>query len=144
MPTAEVLGPIVGPDAVLPFYSCRVAAGFPSPAQDHMEKRINFNELLNAHAPQVYTARAMGDSMQGIGLYDGDLMVVDRSLEVRPGAIVIAAINGEVFVKRFCREQGNIVLRPENPAYKPRFIMEGDELEIWGVVTHNLRDQQHG
>ncbi|EQM71747.1 umuDC operon protein-like protein [Aquipseudomonas alcaligenes OT 69] len=109
-----------------------------------MEKRINFNELLNANAPQVYTARAMGDSMQGIGLYDGDLMVVDRSLEVRPGAIVIAAINGEVFVKRFCREQGNIVLRSENPAYKPRFIMEGDELEIWGVVTHNLRDQQHG
>lgn len=144
MPTAEVLGPIAGPDAVLPLYSHRVSAGFPSPAQDHLEGRVNFNDLLNAHAPQVYAARAIGDSMQGIGIFDGDLMVVDRSLEVRPGAIVIAAINGEVFVKRFCREQGNIVLRPENAAYRPRFILEGDELEVWGVVTHSLRDLQHG
>ena len=83
--------------------------------------------------------------MQGAGIFDGDLLVVSRALPAEHGAIVVASLNGEAFVKRFQREQKQIVLRSENPSYAPRYVLEGDELLIWGVVTHSIRGhRQHG
>ncbi|BBT15092.1 peptidase S24 [Metapseudomonas otitidis] len=126
----------------LPLFSSLVPAGFPSPAQDHLEERLSLDELLNIHAPHVFIARAVGDSMTGAGLFDRDLMVIDRAREPKPGHVVVAMLNGETFVKRLDKQQGQWVLRSENPAYPPRYVLESDELQIWGVVGDSLR--HHG
>ncbi|WP_271105096.1 LexA family protein [Pseudomonas tohonis] len=128
--------------AELPLFSSLVPAGFPSPAQDHLEERLSLDELLNIHAPHVFIARAVGDSMTGAGLFDRDLMVIDRAKEPKPGHVVVAMLNGETFVKRLDKQQGQWVLRSETPAYPPRYVLESDELQIWGVVGDSLR--HHG
>ncbi|RTR58809.1 translesion error-prone DNA polymerase V autoproteolytic subunit [Pseudomonas aeruginosa] len=128
----------------LPLYAFRVPAGFPSPAQDHLEREISLDEILHIRAPHTYLVRSGGDSMIGAGIHDGDLMVVDRSQEAEPGDIVIAAVNGEPTVKRLVREFGQVVLRAENSKYPPRYILEGDELLIWGVVRYTIRCHNNG
>lgn len=127
------------PGGALPLYSFRVPAGFPSPAQDHIEREISLDELLGLRLPQTYLIRIDGNSMSGAGIYDGDLGVVDRSLEPKHGLIVVAALNHEPLVKRFCREDGVVVLRSENPAFAPRYVLEGDELMVWGVMPYSVR-----
>jgi DNA polymerase V len=135
----EVVGGAFAPGAKLPLYSFKVPAGFPSPAQDHLEQEISLDELFQLRAPHTYLVRVCGDSLKGIGIFDGDLLVVDRSADAQPGDIVIAALNGEPIAKRFCKEGGQIVLRSENPAYPPRYVLDGDELAIWGVVRFSVR-----
>lgn len=139
MGNAIIIGPLAQSSTELPFYSDYVPAGFPSPAQDHLQQKISLDELLNINAPQTFLAQACGDSMVGVGLFDKDVMVVDKAIHPGNRDIVIALINGDQFVKRYCIEQGQTVLRSENPAYPPRFVMEGDELLIWGVVTSWVR-----
>ena len=120
----------------LPFYSCSVSAGFPSPADDHLDGELNLNEFLIHHPAATFFVRVSGSSMLGAGIHDGDLLIVDRSLEPRDGKIIIAAINGELTVKRL-REQGDkISLEPENKNYPSIELMEGDEMQVWGVVTN--------
>lgn len=123
----------------LPLYGFRVPAGFPSPAQDHLEREISLDEILDIRAPHTYLVRASGDSMEGAGIFDGDLMVVDRSKEAQTGDIVIAALNSEPLVKRLACEGKQVVLRAESPRYAPRYILKGDELSIWGVVRFSVR-----
>ncbi|MFZ5936707.1 LexA family protein [Pseudomonas sp. HS6-2] len=135
----SILGPITGGSAAVPRYLFRVPAGFPSPAADHMEQPISLDELLNLRAPHIYLVRIDGDSMQGAGIFDGDLVLVDRSIQPRHGHIVIAAVNGEPLCKRLQRVAGQVLLRSENPRYAPRYIMEGDDFMIWGVVTFSVR-----
>lgn len=135
----SILGPITGGGTAVPRYLFRVPAGFPSPAADHMEQPISLDELFNLRAPHIYLVRIDGDSMQGAGIYDGDLVLVDRSIEARHGHIVIAAVNGEPLCKRLQRVAGQVLLRSENPRYAPRYIMEGDDFMIWGVVTFSVR-----
>lgn len=134
-----ILGPIACGSASLPCYLFRVPAGFPSPAADHMEQPLSLDDLFNLRAPHMYLVRIDGDSMQGAGIFDGDLVIVDRALEARHGHIVIAAVNGEPLCKRLHRVGGEVALRSENPRYPPRYILEGDELAIWGVVTFSVR-----
>ncbi|OWJ98224.1 peptidase S24 [Pseudomonas sp. A46] len=125
-----------------PFFSFRVPAGFPSPAQDHLERTISLDEILEIRAPHTYLVRAGGDSMIGAGIYDGDLMVVNRAKEALDGHIVVAAVNGEPTVKRLHIEETQpkqVSLHSENPKYAPRYILEGDELLIWGVVGYSIR-----
>ncbi|UVE19159.1 translesion error-prone DNA polymerase V autoproteolytic subunit [Pseudomonas sp. LS44] len=138
-----ILGPLALGGQALPLYSSLVSAGFPSPAADHIEAEISLDELLNLRAPHMYIAQAVGDSMIGIGIFDRDWLVVDRSLEVVSGDIVIAALNNDPLVKRFHRHGQQIILHAENPAYPPRYILEGDELRIWGVVTDSIRRHRH-
>lgn len=99
-----ILGPVAGSGASLRLYSSKVSAGFPSPAQDHLEREISLDEILQIRAPHTYLVRAGGDSMIRAGIHDGDLMVVDRSREAEPGDIVIAAVNGEPTVKRLAKD----------------------------------------
>lgn len=141
MGNASFLCALASSSAVLPFLSARVPAGmgFPSPAADHIERKVSLDELLDIDAPQTYLVRAHGESMTGVGIFHDDVMVVNRALEVAPGEIVVAAINGDTLVKKFCREGDQIILRSENPKYPPRYVLEGDELMIWGVVIANLR-----
>lgn len=139
MASATILGPVGSSDIELPFFSSRVPAGFPSPAQDHLEQKLSLDELLEIDAPHTFLVRADGESMEGAGIFDGDVLVVSRALQASSGDIVIAAINGDTFVKRLSMDGKLIVLRSENPKFAPRFIMEGDELLIWGVVTASIR-----
>lgn len=139
MASATILGPVGGSTIELPFFSSRVPAGFPSPAQDHLEQKLSLDELLEIDAPHTFLVRADGESMIGAGIFDGDVLVVSRALQASSGDIVIAAINGDTFVKRLSMDGKLIVMRSENPKFAPRFIMEGDELLIWGVVTANIR-----
>ncbi|WP_052469418.1 LexA family protein [Pseudomonas massiliensis] len=136
---ATILGRLGPCSARLPIYSFRVPAGFPSPATDHLERAISLDELLSLRAPHVYLARIEGDSMVGAGIFDGDLVIVDRAIEPSHGQVVIAAVNGEPVCKRLHRRSGEVALLSENRGYPPRYILDGDELQIWGVVTFSLR-----
>lgn len=143
MATAHILGPAGGASTPLPLYSSKVSAGFPSPAQDHLEMRISLDDLLKIHSPHIYLVRVIGDSMKDIGLFDADIMVVDRSKDAALNQIVIASLNGEPFVKRYTKENNQIVLRAENKKFAPRYVMEGDQFEVWGVVTDSIRRLLH-
>lgn len=137
--TIDYLGHLRYGGELYPYFAFQVPAGFPSPAQDHLEPEISLDELFNLRAPHTYLVRVSGDSMVLTGIFDGDLLIVDRSLEVKHRDIVIAALNNEPMVKRFCREGGLLVLRSENAKYAPRYIMESDELSVWGVVRYSVR-----
>ncbi len=141
MGNASFLCLLKSSSALLPFLSARVPAGmaFPSPAADHIERKISLDELLDIDAPQTYLVRAYGESMTGVGIFHDDVMVVNRALDAASGEVVIAAINGDTLVKTFCREGDQIILRSENPKYAPRYVLEGDEFMVWGVVIANLR-----
>ncbi|AXO88462.1 peptidase S24 [Pseudomonas parafulva] len=138
--TISILGTAFGGAELLPLYSFSVPAGFPSPAADHLEGHISLDELFDIRAPHVYLVRIEGDSMQGAGIYSGDLVLVDRGREAEHGDIVIAAINTEPVCKRLHRRDGVVILKSENPAYAPRYVLESDELTIWGVVRYSVRD----
>ena len=145
MATATILGPLGSSISELPFFSARVPAGFPSPAQDHLEQKLSLDELFDVDAPHTFLVRADGESMMGIGIFDGDVMVVNRAMPARHRDIVIAAINGDTFVKRLIQGGQQIVLQSENPKFAPRYILEGDELLIWGVVIGSIRrHHNHG
>lgn len=120
----------------LPFYQHSVSAGFPSPAEDEIEEKLDLNELLIKHPVSTFFLRVSGSSMIKAGIHHNDILVVDRSIEPSHGKIVIASLNGELTVKRLCREGGKIRLLAENDAYAPIEITEGIELHIWGVVTN--------
>lgn len=138
-----ILGPLATGGEKLPLYSFRVPAGFPSPAADHIEKHISLDELFDIRAPHVYLVKIDGDSMQGAGIFSGDLVVVDRSVDPVSGDIVIAALNSEPFCKRLRLRDNAVILLSENPKYPARHVMEGDELVIWGVVKYSVRDHDH-
>ena len=123
----------------LPLYGSRIAAGFPSPADDHQEDSLDLNEHLVKHPAATFFVRVEGDSMTGAGIHHGDLLVVDRAIEPRPGHIVVAVVNGELTVKRLEARNGKLWLMPENPDYPPLEIREGMEFLIWGVVAHAVR-----
>lgn len=120
----------------LPLYGSKVAAGFPSPADDYMEERLDLNEYLVQHPSATFFVRVSGTSMVNAGIQEGDILVVDRSLEHGHGKIVIAAVDGELTVKRL-HQQGEVIkLMPENPAFEPIDISQNDNVHIWGVVTN--------
>ncbi|MCD5990115.1 translesion error-prone DNA polymerase V autoproteolytic subunit [Pseudomonas sp. CDFA 553] len=141
--TVTVLGPVSTGGEKLPLYSFHVPAGFPSPAADHIEKHLSLDELFDIRAPHVYLVKIEGDSMQGAGIYSGDIVIVDRSLYAEHGDIVIAALNSEPVCKRLHMRDNVCMLTSENPKYPPRHVMESDELVIWGVVKYSVRDHDN-
>ncbi len=122
----------------LPLFASRVAAGFPSPADDYVESRLDLNELLIQRREATYFLRVKGDSMLGAGIHPGDLIVVDRSIEPQDGNVVVAEIDGALTIKRLRLGAGNPELHPDNPAYPVIRCKEGQELRIWGVVTSSV------
>ena len=125
----------------VPMYSNRVAAGFPSPADDYLEDKIDLNQYLVKHPAATFLVRASGESMINAGIFPDDILVVDRSLKAEDGKVVIAVVDNELTVKRYRKRGKNIVLEPENEAYDPIIISEESEAFVWGVVTnviHNL------
>ncbi|MYL84774.1 translesion error-prone DNA polymerase V autoproteolytic subunit [Desulfovibrio aerotolerans] len=119
----------------LPLYLAPVSAGFPSPAEDYLDKALDLNELLIAHPAATFYVRASGDSMRDAGIHSGDILVVDRAVEPTHGRVVIAALDGELTVKRLRYTGGRLFLVPENPDYAPLEVSPEASFEIWGVVT---------
>ena len=126
-------------DPRIPFFSEGVAAGFPSPAVGEVNGTLDLNELCVRHPAATYFVRARGESMNGAGIEDGDVLVVDRSLSVNSGAIIIAALNGEFTVKRLEIQGDRVRLLPENPAYSPIEISENSGAEFFGTVTFVIK-----
>jgi len=116
----------------------KVPAGFPSPAADHAQERIDLNKQLIRNKEATYIFRVKGDSMIGAGIYEGDALLVDRSMDPKHNNIVIAQLNNEFTVKRLYRRGGVVKLIAENNIYPPRLIKEEDDFLVWGVVTFNL------
>lgn len=130
--------PLTANPLVLGLFSEAVRAGFPSPATDFSQKRIDLNDHLFINRESSFLFRVMGDSMINIGIFEGDTIIVDRSIEPRHRHIVLAIIDEEFTVKRLYRRGKVVRLLAENPAYPPIDFVEGQELRIWGVVTFNL------
>jgi DNA polymerase V len=123
----------------LPLYGNAVSAGFPSPTDDFIETTLDLNEHLIPHPSSTFFVRAIGDSMIDVGIFSGDILVVDRSISPDDGHIVIAAIDGELTVKRLYRKNGECALLAENPDYPKIPINDSQSLMIWGVVIHSIR-----
>lgn len=118
-----------------PIYLESVKAGFPSPADDFIDKKLDLNEYLVKHPVATFFVRVTGDSMINCGIQSGDILVVDRALEAYDGNVVVAVINSDLTVKRLKTKNGKVTLMPENPNYKPIEVTAEDNFSIWGVVT---------
>ncbi|HAW44939.1 MAG TPA: DNA polymerase V [Sutterella sp.] len=125
----------------IPIAGSSVQAGFPSPAESYAQDAIDFNDILVKCPPATFAVRAKGSSMVEAGIAEGDLLVVDRSIEARPGSIVIMRVNDEFTVKRLLKNGDGIYLHPENTSgeFTDIYPTEGDEWEIFGVVTFVLK-----
>lgn len=122
-----------------PLVQHKISAGFPSPAADYVEKGLDLNAYLVQHKEASFFFEVVGDSMSGIGIIGGDIVLVDRSVTPVHGHIVLAVIDGEYTLKRLHLRPGVIELHPENAAYTPIRLIEGQELQVWGVVTAVIR-----
>jgi DNA polymerase V len=122
-----------------PLFSSNPSAGFPAPGDDLVEKALDLNDLLIDNPTATFFVRVAGDSMEGAGIFDGDILVVDRSVESTDGRIVVAAVFGELVVKRLRKYPSHAELVSENNAYKPIIISDVDDVYIWGVVIGSAR-----
>ena len=120
-----------------------IRAGFPSPAQDYMSESIDLNQELIRHPATTFYARAVGDSMKGCGIDDGDLLVIDKAISPQDGDIVVAYIDGEFTLKKVRLEPDGscLWLIPANDEYPPIKVTEENEFIIWGVLTYNIKRQ---
>ena len=127
----------------LPFYIHKVGAGFPSPATDYIEDDVDLNSYLIKNSPATFIIRVQGKSMNNVGIYDGDLLIVDRSLNPRNLSTVIANVNEELVVKTFVKEKDNSFLTSGSKKFDERIeLNENPNVIIWGIVTyviHKLR-----
>jgi DNA polymerase V len=121
-----------------PLFLSGVSAGFPSPADDYLDRKLDLNEYLVKNPAATFFVRVAGDSMTGAGINDNDILVVDRSLEPCSGKIVIAVVNGELTVKRLIKNKTSCRLAAENPDYPDLEITEDTPLEIWGVAVYAI------
>jgi DNA polymerase V len=125
-----------------PLVAWHISCGFPSPAEDYRESELDINELVIAHPEATFYVRVSGDSMERAGIYEGDVLVVDRAMDAKHNAIIVALVNGEFTVKRLSTMGNTPSLMPENPTYDPIPITEEMEFRVWGVATyviHRLR-----
>lgn len=132
--------PISGaPRLALPLDAVKISAGFPSPAADYEEKRLDINEYLVRNPVSTFFFAVQGDSMEGAEIFDGDILVVDKSVRPAHGHIVVAFVDGERLVKRLYRRAGRVALVAENPHYPTLEIREGQQLDVWGVVVGKFK-----
>jgi len=119
-----------------PLYGSKIAAGFPSAADDYIEARLDLNEYLVGHKEATFFLRVKGDSMTGANIHDGNLLIVDRSIEPKHNDIVVAVVNGELTVKHLYKHRGVVKLLAANDAYPEIVIKSETDLVIWGAVKH--------
>lgn len=122
----------------LPLYSNRISAGFPSPAQDYIEHNLDLNEYCIEHPSATYLVRVEGDSMVDAGIFDGDVLIVDRALEHKHNDIVVAAVDGELTVKQLALKPTPALI-PRNSNYKPIYLTDETDFRVFGVVIKSIR-----
>jgi len=125
-------------DIKVPLYASAVSAGFPSPADDYLELSLDLNQYLIKHPAATFYVRVKGDSMINAGIHDGDLLIVDKSVEPENNDVVVCVINGEFTVKRLKKVNEEIYLIPENSHYQAVKISENMDFQVWGVVTYTI------
>jgi DNA polymerase V len=123
----------------VPMMAWSASAGFPSPAEDYVDRPLDFNELLIEHPAATFAIRIEGDSMTGAGIFPGDIAVVDRTRTPVNGSIVLALLDGAFTVKRYRKRSGAIWLQAENPAYPDLRLSDVSIFEVWGVITRSIR-----
>ena len=134
----EVFKPCLNRPQTFPLYCSKVSAGFPSPADDNLERSLDLNSYLIKRPTATFFVRVNGDSMINAGINDNDILVVDRSIKPTHGKVIIAVLDGQMTVKRLYKRSGKIILMPENDLYKPIEIEDYMNMEIWGVVTSSV------
>jgi DNA polymerase V len=125
--------------ASVPLMSSTAQCGFASPADDYIDRPLDFNELIIENPAATFAVNVIGESMTGAGIYPGDIAVIDRSRGPVHGCIVLACVDNEFTIKRYVKRDGNVTLHAENPAYRDIVFSEGTEAEVWGVVTRTIR-----
>ncbi len=123
----------------IPLFSSRPQAGFPAPGDDQIEKVLDINDLVVKHPASTFFVRVEGDSMEGAGIFSQDILVVDRSISPKDGSIVVAAVFGEMVVKRLSVMRDTLALISENAAYEPILVSGNEDCFIWGVVVGSVR-----
>ena len=123
-------------EMALPLFGCPVAAGFPSPADDFIEIKLDLNQHLVKNPSSTFYARVRGNSMSGVRIYDGDLLIVDRSLEPEDGKIAVCVVNGEFTAKLIEKRVNGLYLVPANTNYSSMRITEDASFQVWGIVTY--------
>lgn len=135
----EIIAPDLDSKIELPLASSGVSAGFPSPAEDHLEGTLDLNKALIRHAAATFFVRVDGDSMKDDSIHNGDLLIVDRAIEPYSGCVAVCYIDGEFTLKRLIVENDTITLMPANKRYKPIIISKDDDFTVWGVVTYSIK-----
>ncbi len=135
----EVAKPDFSASATAPLYSSQPAAGFPAPGDDEVERTLDIHDLVVKHPTATFFVRVAGDSMEGAGIFAGDVLVVDRSIIPSDGQIVVAAVYGEMVVKRLRHSVEALELHSENEEYEPITISEAEDVSVWGVVVGSVR-----
>jgi len=120
----------------LPLVDAFISAGFPSPADDYIEGKLDLNKLLIRNPSSTFFARVRGKSMQDAGIHDGDILIIDKSLEPKQNSVLICFIDGEFTVKRVKKVNNEMYLMPENKDFEPIKVEKGSDFRLWGVVTH--------
>ena len=131
--------PFVTSSVELPLVEVTISAGFPSPADDYSEARLDINKELISNQSATFYARVKGDSMTLAGISDGDLLIIDKSKTPLNGSIVVCLIDGEFTVKRLQKKGNKFYLIPENDNYEPIKIKPENDVTIWGVVTYTIK-----
>jgi DNA polymerase V len=134
-PALEIFPPDLSRNLDLPFVNQGISAGFPSPADDFLDIKIDLNREFIKNPSSTFYARVRGRSMVGAGLNDGDLLIIDRSLEPKDDKIAVCFVDGEFTVKRIKKEKDTVWLIPENKEYPPIQVTSDNEFVIWGMVT---------
>lgn len=124
--------------AELPLYTNSISAGFPSPAEDFIDKKLDLNEYLIKNPLTTFFVKVSGNSMINAGIYDGDILIVDKSIDASNNKIIIGVINGEFTVKRISKKNNKLFLLPANDNYDPIEVTEQMDFKIWGVVVHSI------
>lgn len=120
----------------LPLYSSKIHAGFPSPADDYQDKKLDLNEFLIKHPTATFFVKVKGESMINAGIHSGDILIVDRSIEPKNNQIVVAVVDGDFTVKRVQKKAGKLFLVSENPEFSAIEVSQSCDFEIWGAVLH--------
>lgn len=131
--------PLVSTGLSLPLAGCAVAAGFPSPADDFLVKRIDLTAELITHPQATFLLRVSGESMRDAGIFDGDMLVVNKAIKPRHGHVVVAVVDGEFTVKFLHQRAGRVKLKSANPTFPEIVPRDGQTVEVWGVVTASIK-----
>jgi DNA polymerase V len=132
----QFFGVQTGTKLQLPLFNTLVPAGFPSPADDYMEGKIDLNQKLIQHPDSTFFVKVTGNSMTEAGIFPDDIIIVDRQQQAKHGDIILACLDGEFTVKQLSKKAGKISLIPANPNYQPIQVEEDQVFQVWGVVTY--------